>query len=586
MLKLFFILSLSIFLQTISAKSWKPVYKPFDSLVDMCERDMDNIARVKKYNAYIKHMYAIANKHKENPVLTWRAMYWDAFRKWKFSQINSAKFLAYKAISLVDTIHYKYDYHRIKRLILNCTSENITYFEAYKAHRSQLFFFEKVNDTINIANVCVTIGNILQQLGETNKAYDYLHRADNLYKLSNQKIYQIKNKINIANVLNDKGDYKKSMQTLLWITKQKEVQRDTAFMLQVYASLSSASSIDIKLTDLYSRKAYYLAKTYGHEDLIMQASVNMGAIYINTNKSDSALLFYRKVWNYIKRNKNNRLLLPTLNGMANSFRIQERWDSAYYYLNTAQIYQDSLQKAGNLTEIYSQESRAAIDNYEATLARQQAEARLHRIVLILILAVVALVCGFACYGFWSQRRKALAKKRIQELENKELATRLKNEELQFQLEIDSKNRELVSNSLMLIEKNQMLDELLQRIDNGGDTGQITRSTVIELKNQIRAHASEEDEWHKFRAHFEQVHPGFFIRLKEMYPTLTEYELRLCAYIRTGMYGKQIAMMLSVQPDSIKKSRTRLRKKLQLRQEDSLEDFLRVINKREYDANKI
>lgn len=66
---------------------------------------------------------------------------------------------------------------------------------------------------------------------------------------------------------------------------------------------------------------------------------------------------------------------------------------------------------------------------------------------------------------------------------------------------------------MLIEKNQMLDELLQRIDNGGDTGQITRSTVIELKNQIRAHASEEDEWHKFRAHFEQVHPGFSSDLK-------------------------------------------------------------------------
>jgi len=249
------------------------------------------------------------------------------------------------------------------------------------------------------------------------------------------------------------------------------------------------------------------------------------------------------------------------------------------------MHEDSLQLENNLSEVYRQESRAAIDNYEATLARQQAEARLHRLLLILILVVVILTCGFACYGFWSQRRKALAKKRIQELENKELATRLKNEELQFELEMDSKNRELVSNSLMLIEKNQMLDELLQRIDNGGDTGQITRSTVIELKNQIRAHASEEDEWNKFRAHFEQVHPGFFIRLKEMHPALTEYELRLCAYIRTGMYGKQIAMMLSVQPDSIKKSRTRLRKKLRLRQEDSLEDFLRGINKREDDVNK-
>lgn len=584
MLRLFLILSLSIYLQSLSAKSWEPVYGPFDSLTIKCERDMDNFARSEKCKVYVKSMYAIAKKHKNKPVLMWRSMYWDAFWMWKSSKETFAISIANKAIKLVDTVKYEYDYRRIQRLLLNCIVDKKTYFESYKEYKKSLCYFTKVDDTLNIANNCVTIGNIFQELGEPNKAYDYLHRADSLYRLCNQKTYLIKNKLNIANVLNSKGERKKAIQTLLWATRQEDVKNDTVFMLQVYASLSSASN-NIKLTEFYSRKAYRLAKKYRDEELLMQASLNMGAVYVNTNKSDSALLFYRKVWTYLQRNKNNRFLLPTLGGMANSFWMQERWDSAYIYLNKFLIYQKSLRKAGNLSEVYRQESRAAIDNYEATLARQQAEAMLHRIVLILILAVVVLVCGFACYGFWSQRRKALAKKRIQELENKELATRLKNEELQFELEMDSKNRELVSNSLMLIEKNQMLDELLQRIDNGGDAGQITRSTVIELKNQIRAHASEEDEWHKFRAHFEQVHPGFFIRLKEMHPALTEYELRLCAYIRTGMYGKQIAMMLSVQPDSIKKSRTRLRKKPRLRQEDSLEDFLRGINKREDDVNK-
>lgn len=584
MLRLFLILSLSIYLQSLSAKSWEPVYGPFDSLTIKCERDMDNFARSEKCKVYVKSMYAIAKKHKNKPVLMWRSMYWDAFWMWKSSKETFAISIANKAIKLVDTVKYEYDYRRIQRLLLNCIVDKKTYFESYKEYKKSLCYFTKVDDTLNIANNCVTIGNIFQELGEPNKAYDYLHRADSLYRLCNQKTYLIKNKLNIANVLNSKGERKKAIQTLLWATRQEDVKNDTVFMLQVYASLSSASN-NIKLTEFYSRKAYRLAKKYRDEELLMQASLNMGAVYVNTNKSDSALLFYRKVWTYLQRNKNNRFLLPTLGGMANSFWMQERWDSAYIYLNKFLIYQKSLRKAGNLSEVYRQESRAAIDNYEATLARQQAEAMLHRIVLILILAVVVLVCGFACYGFWSQRRKALAKKRIQELENKELATRLKNEELQFELEMGSKNRELVSNSLMLIEKNQMLDELLQRIDNGGDAGQITRSTVIELKNQIRAHASEEDEWHKFRAHFEQVHPGFFIRLKEMHPALTEYELRLCAYIRTGMYGKQIAMMLSVQPDSIKKSRTRLRKKLRLRQEDSLEDFLRGINKREDDVNK-
>ena len=260
--------------------------------------------------------------------------------------------------------------------------------------------------------------------------------------------------------------------------------------------------------------------------------------------------------------------------MYGSFSLLERWDSACIYLATAGYYEDSLRRSGNLSEVYRQESRLAIDGYEEALAREREEARTHRLVAVLAVAVVVLGCGLVCLWFWSQRRKALARRQLQELENKELAARLENEELRFRLELDSKNRELTSSSLMLIEKNQALDELMRRIKDGGEAGEIAKRTVLELRNQIRAHAGGENEWMDFRTHFEQVHPDFFLRLKERFPALTEYELRLCAYLRTGMSGKQIAMMLSVQPESIKKSRTRLRRKLALGAEDSLEDFLR------------
>lgn len=561
---------------TATGQSWKPVYRPFDSLAAICERDMDNFAYSEEIQKVCKNMYVIADRHKDKPVLKWRAMYWDAFRMWKSSQLVSAAVLARKAISMVDTMRYEYDYRRLQRLLLNCTTEEMTFFESYKAYHRLLCYFEKVGDTANIANTCVMIGNIFLELEEHNKAYDYLRRADRLYRSCGKNIHRIKNSLNLANVLSGKGRQDEAARLLKRAAKQPEVRNDTVFMLQIYASLSSCG--DIGQRNGYSRKAYSLAKAYGHEGLLMQARINMGAAYINMGQGDSALLNYRKVWDYLQGHKDNSLLIPVLNGMANSFRLQEHWDSAYIYLNAALIYQDSLQKAGNLTEVYRQESRIAIDDYEAALTRQQAEARQHRFILILLLAVVVLICGFACHEFWQQRRKALIKKRLQELENKELGTRLENEELRFKLEIESKNRELVSNSLILIEKNQVLDELLQRIDNGGETGNIAKNTMLELKNQIRAHANKENEWRDFRMHFEQVHPSFFTRLKKLFPTLTEYELRLCAYIRTGMYGKQIAMMLSVQPESIKKSRSRLRKKLKLSQGDSLEDFLREINK--------
>lgn len=140
MLRLFLILSLSIFLQSLSAKSWEPVYGPFDSLTVKCERDMDNFARSERCKAYIKSMYAIAREHRKKRVLMWRAMYWDAFWMWKYSQQNSAESLARKAIMLVDTIRYEYDYRRLERHIINCTAGNMTYFEAYKAYHKQLCY--------------------------------------------------------------------------------------------------------------------------------------------------------------------------------------------------------------------------------------------------------------------------------------------------------------------------------------------------------------------------------------------------------------------------------------------------------------
>ena len=49
----------------------------------------------------------------------------------------------------------------------------------------------------------------------------------------------------------------------------------------------------------------------------------------------------------------------------------------------------------------------------------------------------------------------------------------------------------------------------------------------------------------FKLHFDSVHPGFFVKLKEISAELTENDLRLCAYVRIGIRAKQIAGMLSV-----------------------------------------
>jgi DNA-binding CsgD family transcriptional regulator len=85
-----------------------------------------------------------------------------------------------------------------------------------------------------------------------------------------------------------------------------------------------------------------------------------------------------------------------------------------------------------------------------------------------------------------------------------------------------------------------------------------------------------DYWESFKLHFDKVHPAFFQGLKDKHPTLTENELRLCAYIRIGMTSKQIAQVLSVLQESVHTSRYRLRKAIGLETSKSIEDYLRSL----------
>jgi DNA-binding NarL/FixJ family response regulator len=91
---------------------------------------------------------------------------------------------------------------------------------------------------------------------------------------------------------------------------------------------------------------------------------------------------------------------------------------------------------------------------------------------------------------------------------------------------------------------------------------------------VKSGISDDGDRSKAEEKFLQLRPGFFARLKEINPDLTENDLRLCTYISIGMRAKEIAQQLSVTPDSVNTARYRLRKKLNLKSDEKLDDFLR------------
>lgn len=147
-------------------------------------------------------------------------------------------------------------------------------------------------------------------------------------------------------------------------------------------------------------------------------------------------------------------------------------------------------------------------------------------------------------------------------------------EKQLQDQIDFKNKQITTHTLNIIQKNTSLKELRNRLE------EISRSqngTVhAELKRSLRIIDESfklDKDWEDFKLFFEQVYTGFYAKLKVNYPELTTLELRHCALIRLNLSISECASILGISHDSIKVSRTRLRKKLKIQNNGSLADFI-------------
>ena len=141
----------------------------------------------------------------------------------------------------------------------------------------------------------------------------------------------------------------------------------------------------------------------------------------------------------------------------------------------------------------------------------------------------------------------------------------------YQSEIEFKNAELAGTTLSLVNKNEILGEIRNRLMDNHKP-----ETIPGVIRFINANTDIDLDWNKFRLTFEEVHPGFFERIQKQYPQLTDHDIRLSAYLRINLSSREIAGLMNVSLDATNKGRQRLRKKLDLAPESDLCEFLKSV----------
>ncbi len=201
------------------------------------------------------------------------------------------------------------------------------------------------------------------------------------------------------------------------------------------------------------------------------------------------------------------------------------------------------------------------------------------------LLIVGVVIIFNKLYHWHLLRKnrqleTIVQKRTEEvrqqsdqiIEQNERYRKLK--EQQLEQEIEYRNKQLTSYTLNLVQKNQVLKDLRAKIVDV--RRQSRRDVSIEMKrllSLIDQSFRSDRGWEEFKLYFEEVHAGFFEELKTNHPELTPQDLRLCAMIRLNLTITESASILGISPESMKTSRFRLRKKMELPSINRLEEYI-------------
>lgn len=163
-----------------------------------------------------------------------------------------------------------------------------------------------------------------------------------------------------------------------------------------------------------------------------------------------------------------------------------------------------------------------------------------------------------------KNQKELERRKLQE---KERISQLLNEKLQD--EIDNKSRELAISTMSILKKNKFLSSLKSQLNNIPNKDSNIKSVLREIDRNINS----EDDWKFFEDAFNNADKDFLKRIKAKHDSLTNNDLRLCAYLRLNLSSKEIAPLLNISVKSVEMKRYRLRKKFDLPHEDNLIDYI-------------
>lgn len=472
------------------------------------------------------------------------------------------------------------------------------------------------------------LGAAFEEVGLWSSAMEYYHKALRIAEDNDMQA-------DIARIYNNIGatyyptDLEKSKEYML---KSMKLNTDLGDRNELFLNYNNLAAIYVRQDDYntaldYALQALQMVTKEKNSDMYHSMQCNIGSLYLQKGDFYLAISYIGKAEEFFEKEHNyselagiyvllmeaweqsdmpNRAkeyakkientLLPQISNSEVESRLRaslskfyERNNNhykAYLHLKKASALKDSLytandyRKVNNLEHIYDNEQKLR-ENARIINDMQISKLKTDKLVATIVIVLITLVAIVIFLTIRSQMQQKLLKTNAQ-LSEQQTILQEKEKELQQIKEqelnntIDRKNRELSTYALsytkdseFLLRIGEELKELLLEI-NPRNTAQ--KEKLRKIMTQLKQHYSN-DNWQEFKYYFEQVHPSFYKRLDEISPGITQRQKRLCAMLYIGLSTKEISTITYREIRSIDSARNRLRKKLDIPADESIQDFL-------------
>lgn len=495
-------------------------------------------------------------------------------------------------------------------------------------HQKSLEFYTLLNDSIRMGFGYLNIGMSQKELGNYPEAFESYTEALKLYQSIGSQKYEARTYSELASLSAMTGDVDKAIQFNRKAAKFFKNHNDKHTYAYVLTNLAN-DLIYVEREDtaeVLLKIAIPIFERDGDTYLLMNAEAQLGRVKYNQGKLDSAIVLFetsnnrandggylsqlaynceylsmcfaekgnydkaieyaRRSFKYNQQIGYNEEYGHALFELYSVFKANGQSDSAMHYLEMYYDVRDSLfgmEKERQLDELkvkYETELKEeSLHAQEAEIKLLKAKSEGEKVRALALAAGIVLTLIIAFLIIRNQRTKMKHQRDLSTKKEQLHKSELEKQEVQnerLKLKLDHKKRELTAQALLIAEKNEMLrsfkdqlSEISEKTEENNDMNSLVRKVE-------RAETKTED-WDKFMHIFEDVHPDFTKTLQGQFEKITTNDLRLAALMRMNFSNKEIANILHISADGLKKARYRLRKKMDLPSDENMQEYFVKLN---------